>query len=46
MATGGVTGFSSWGTDSLGGDGGRIAADAIHGLNQGARTGISDIADE
>ena len=46
MTTGGVTGLSSWSTDSLGGDGGRIAADAIHRLSQGARTGISDIADE
>ena len=46
MRPGGDTGLSFWGTDSLGGDGGRIGADAIHILSRGARTDISEIANE
>ena len=46
MRPGGVTGLSFWGTDSLGGDGERTGADAIYRLSQGARTDISDVADE
>ena len=46
VTPGGGTGVRFWGTDSLGGDGGKTGADAIYVPNQGARTDISDLVDE